>query len=100
MIRWLVTASLGCKARGAACLLMVATSGLPAQLKGSPLTVRVANQVMVRWPDGHLGPKNAPTAWGFELGIVLTGMNAVWRATNNAKYLDYVQQGVDQFVHP
>jgi unsaturated rhamnogalacturonyl hydrolase len=100
MIRGLVTASLGCKARGAACLLMVMTPWLTAQTKGSPLTIRVANQIMVRWPDGHLGPKNAPAAWGFELGIVLAGMNAVWRATNDAKYLDYVQHGVDQFVQP
>ncbi|MEA2544183.1 MAG: unsaturated rhamnogalacturonyl hydrolase [Acidobacteriaceae bacterium] len=100
MIRGLVTASLGRKARGAACLLIVATPWLTAQTKESPLTVRVANQVIVRWPDGHLGPKNAPPAWGFELGFVLAGMNAVWRATNDAKYLDYVQHGVDQFVRP
>ena len=100
MIRGFVTASLGCKARGVACLLMVATPWLTAQTKGSPLTVRVANQIMERWPDGHIGPKNEPAAWGFELGIVLTGMNAVWRTTNDAKYLDYVQHGVEQFVQP
>jgi unsaturated rhamnogalacturonyl hydrolase len=100
MIRGLVTASLGCKARGAACLLIAATPWLTARTKESPLTVRVANQIIVRWPDGHIGPKNAPATWGFELGIVLSGMNAVWKATNDAKYLDYVQHGVDQFVQP
>jgi unsaturated rhamnogalacturonyl hydrolase len=100
MIRESVTALPGRKARLAACLLMVATPWLTTQTKGSPLTVRVANQIMVRWPDGHIGPKNAPTAWGFELGIVLAGMNAVWKATNDAKYLDYVQHGVDHFVQP
>jgi unsaturated rhamnogalacturonyl hydrolase len=100
MIRGFVTASLGCKARGAACLLIVAAPWLTAQTKEAPLTVRVADQVIVRWPDGHLNPKGAPTTWGFELGIVLAGMNSVWSATKEPKYLDYVQHAVDQFVQP
>jgi unsaturated rhamnogalacturonyl hydrolase len=100
MIRGFVTASLGCKARGAACLLIVAAPWLTAQTKEAPLTVRVADQVIVRWPDGHLNPKGTPTTWGFELGIVLAGMNSVWSATKEPKYLNYVQHGVDQFVQP
>jgi unsaturated rhamnogalacturonyl hydrolase len=100
MIRSLVTASLRCTTRGAACLLIAATPVLPAQTKASPLTVRVANQVMVRWPEGHISPKGTPTTWGFELGIVLAGMNAVWSATNDPHYLAYLQHAVDQFVQP
>jgi unsaturated rhamnogalacturonyl hydrolase len=100
MIRGFVTASLGCKARGAACLLIVAAPWLTAQTKEAPLTVRVADQIIVHWPDGHLNPKGAPTTRGFELGIVLAGMNSVWSATKEPKYLDYVQHGVDQFVQP
>jgi unsaturated rhamnogalacturonyl hydrolase len=100
MIRGFVTASLGCKARGAACLLIVGAPWLTAQTKEAPLTVRVADQIIVRWPDGHLNPKGTPTAWGFELGIVLAGMNAVWSATNDPKYLDYVQHAVDDYVQP
>jgi unsaturated rhamnogalacturonyl hydrolase len=100
MIRGFFTASLGCKARGAACLLIVAAAWLRAQTKEAPLTLRVADQVIVRWPDGHLDPKGAPTTWGFELGIVLSGMNAVWSATKEPKYLDYVHHAVDQFVQP
>jgi unsaturated rhamnogalacturonyl hydrolase len=100
MIRGFVTASLGCKARGAACLLIVGAPWLTAQTKEAPLTVRVADQIIVRWPDGHLNPKGTPTAWGFELGIVLAGMNAVWSATNDPKYLDYVQHAVDDYLQP
>src|SRR3984885_8694166 len=100
MIRGLVTASLGCTAWGAACLLIAAGPTLPAQTKESPLTVRVANQVMVRWPEGHIGPEGTRTTWGFELGIVLAGMNAVWNATNDPNYLTYLQHAVDQFVQP
>jgi unsaturated rhamnogalacturonyl hydrolase len=34
------------------------------------------------------------------LGTVLAGMNAVWSATKEPKYLDYVQHSVDHYVHP
>jgi unsaturated rhamnogalacturonyl hydrolase len=100
MIRGLVTASLRCTARGAACLLIAAAPALPAQTKESPLTVRVANQVIVRWPEGHISPEGTRTTWGFELGIVLAGMNAAWSATNDPNYLTYLQHAVDQFVQP
>ena len=101
MIRGFSAASLHRKACGAACLLIAAAGPLlNAQSKKSSLTLDVANEAMVRWPDGHISPKGTPTAWGFELGIVLTGMNAVWSATKDSRYLAYVQHAVDQFVQP
>ena len=81
MIRGLVITSLGRRARGAVCLLIAAAPLLLAQTKEAALTLRVADQVIERWPDGQLSLKTTPTAWGFELGIVLAGMNAVWSAT-------------------
>jgi unsaturated rhamnogalacturonyl hydrolase len=63
-----------------------------------PLTIRVANQAMERWPDGRLGPEGTPSVWGFELGIVLCGMDAVWRATREPAYFQYVHHTVDQLV--
>ena len=82
------------------CVLIAAAPWLTAQPKEPRLTLHVANQIMVRWPDGHIGPKGTPVAWGFELGIVLAGMNAVWTATNDSTYLDYLQHSVDHFVQP
>jgi unsaturated rhamnogalacturonyl hydrolase len=98
MIRGLVSTSVGRKARVGACLLIAAAPWLMAQTKEASMTLRVADQVIVRWPNGQLSPKTAPTVWGFELGIVLAGMNAVWSATREPKYLDYVQHAVDHYV--
>jgi unsaturated rhamnogalacturonyl hydrolase len=100
MIRGLVSTSVGRKARVVTCLLIAAAPLLMAQRKEASMTLRVADQVILRWPDGQLSPKTAPTVWGFELGIVLAGMNAVWSATKEPKYLDYVQHVVDHYVQP
>jgi unsaturated rhamnogalacturonyl hydrolase len=81
---------------GLAIVLLIQTQ---AQTR-RPLTISVANEAMERWPDGRLGPQGAPAVWGFELGIVLCGMDAVWRATREPAYFHYVQHTVDQLVQP
>ena len=100
MIHGFVSAFPGHTARGVACLLVVAAPLFTAQSKEPSLTLRVANQAMERWPDGRIGPERCTGAWGFELGIVLAGMNAVWSATNESAYLAYLKHAVDQFVQP
>jgi len=87
-------------ARAILCLLMAGAYLSPAQTRQKPVTLRVANEAIERWPDGRIGAKGTPAVWGFELGIVLAGMNAVWSATNDPAYFDYLQHTVDQFVQP
>jgi len=55
---------------------------------------------MERWPEGHIADKDTLPVWGFEPGIVLSGMSAVWKATGNRRYLVYIRKAVDQWVKP
>ena len=64
----------------------------------SSLLVRVVDEAMVRWPNGHIGSKDAQVSWGFEPGIVLAGFSATLGATGDKRYLKYIQDAVDQFV--
>src|SRR5271155_3646097 len=100
MTRRFAAARLRSTARTIAFLMMASVSLVRAQTKEQPLTIRVANQAMERWPNGRISPKGMPTAWGFELGIVLAGINAVWSATKDPTYLNYIEHAVDQFVEP
>src|SRR3984885_6736698 len=94
-------ASFRSTAHAIACLGVASVFLLQTQAQTKrPLTIRVANQAMERWPDGRLGPQGTTTVWGFELGIVLCGMDAVWRATREPAYFHYVQNTVDQLVQP
>lgn len=74
-------------------------TGKQMENQGS-LAVRVADEAMARWPEGHIGAKGAAVSWGFEPGIVLAGFAATFSATGDKRYLDYIQQTVDQFVGP
>jgi unsaturated rhamnogalacturonyl hydrolase len=78
--------------RAILCVVMAGASLLPGETKPTPVTLRVANQEM--------GAKGTPAVWGFESGIALAGMSAVWSATRDPTYFDYLQHTVDRFVQP
>ena len=53
--------------------------------------------VMSRWPN----PDNIagqPAGWEYNHGIVLRGIEQVWRHTGDARYLTYIQHYTDGFV--
>ena len=65
-----------------------------------PLYVEVANAAMARWPEGRFAAAGAPVEWNFQLGALLSGMDAVWEKTADRAYLKYIQASIDQFVQP
>ena len=65
-------------------------------LSSTSLAVRFANAIMARWPD-PLGIASN-NAWEYNHGIVLRGMEQVYRHTSDARYLAYIQKYADEFV--
>jgi len=65
-------------------------------LDDDSLAVRFADAIMARAPD----PLDITTGATFEYnhGIVLRGIEQVYRYTHDKKYLDYIQRYVDNFV--
>ena len=66
-------------------------------LASSSLAVRFANAVMARWPD----PQNITMtpAWEYNHGIVLRGIEQVYRHTGDARYLTYIRRYADEFIN-
>ena len=60
------------------------------------LAVRFANAVISRWAD----PASISTAsgWEYNHGIVMRGMEQVYRYTGDSKYLNYIKKYVDENV--
>jgi unsaturated rhamnogalacturonyl hydrolase len=90
-------------ALAAICLALACCSAIRAQDSQSPQpteawSVRVANSTIQRWPDGRFVPAGAPWAWDHAMSVLLQGVTAVWRTTNNPDDLAYVQRSLDQFL--
>ena len=66
----------------------------------SPLSQRMADAAIARWPDGRFLPAGEPRAWNYELGTLLEGMDSVWLNTADPRYYTYIENSVDPFVGP
>jgi unsaturated rhamnogalacturonyl hydrolase len=56
-----------------------------------PWSVRIADSTMERTPV-------LSSRWSYESGVVLRGIEEVWRDTGDAKYLEFIKSNVDMFV--
>ncbi len=77
----------------------VADAGIDTgpSLAADSLAVRFANAVMTRWPDPS--SITSPSAWEYNHGIVLRGIEQVYRRTSDARYLAYIKKYVDTYVN-
>ncbi len=76
-----------------------ATGGATSQrtLAQNSLAVRFANAVLSRWPDPATVASSL-SAWDYNHGIVLRGIEQVYRYTSDSRYLAYIQKYADEFV--
>jgi unsaturated rhamnogalacturonyl hydrolase len=74
-------------------------AGVPAAGQAvQPWSERAANAAIVRWPQGRFAPAPANSAWNYELGTLLEGMDAVWLNSADGRYYNYIKDSVDQLV--
>jgi unsaturated rhamnogalacturonyl hydrolase len=71
--------------------------GAAGALASTSLAVRFANAVLSRWPD-PVNIAGAASGWEYNHGIVLRGIEEVYRHTGDARYLTYIQKYADEFV--
>ena len=55
----------------------------------------MAASVMSWWNDSAA---KKPAKWSYDMGVVLKGMEAMWRATGDAAYFKYIQKSIDACV--
>jgi unsaturated rhamnogalacturonyl hydrolase len=85
---------------GLAALCLVVFSSRAARAQDLPWSQRMANSTIARWPDGHFAPPGANWVWNYEMGTLLTGVEAVWYDTADGDYFNYIKSSVDQFLSP
>ena len=54
---------------------------------------KMAATAMSLWPDSTQSAN-----WTYEQGVVLNGIEKVWKRTANGKYFNYIQQCMDHFI--
>src|SRR3954464_4044743 len=69
-----------------------------AQGENAPLAPRIADTILTIWKDYPGATPNRPARWSYEQGVVLKGIERVWKQTGDGKYFAYIKQTMDQYV--
>ena len=57
---------------------------------------KMAQTVMTIWKDSMTSGR--PAKWAYDQGVILKGIEGLWKKTGDGKYFDYMQKSMDLFV--
>lgn len=63
-----------------------------------PLSERLAKTAMTIWKDSMALKPKGPAKWTYDQGLVLKGVEGVWKRTGNGDYFSYIKKSMDFFV--
>ena len=62
-----------------------------------PYSQQMAQTAMNLWKDSFSMNGN-PARWSYDQGVILKGIEGVWKLYNDPKYFNYIQQSMDHYV--
>ncbi len=76
-------------------VLFAITQSNTAQQK--PYSQQMTQTAMNMWPDSFsMGGR--PARWSYDQGVILKGVEGVWKLYNDTKYFNYIQHSMDHYV--
>lgn len=81
----------------AAILMLSSFGGVQAQ-KELPLSEQMSLTVMNTWKDSFQLNPGRPAKWSYDLGVILKGMEYVWKSTGKVEYFNYIKKSMDFYV--
>src|SRR5688500_13182171 len=66
--------------------------------QSQPWSQKMAATVMTIWKDSLSMSPGKPVRWAYDQGVVLKGIEGIWKNTADKKYFDYIQKSMDHFV--
>ena len=63
-----------------------------------PYSQQMAQTAMHMWKDSF-SLNNKPARWSYDQGVILKGIEGVWKLYGDAQYYTYIQHSMDYYVH-
>jgi len=63
-----------------------------------PLSQQMSQTAMNLWKDSFALKPGKPAKWSYDQGVILKGMEAVWKLYGDAKFFEYIQRSMDFYV--
>ncbi|MEO7769237.1 MAG: glycoside hydrolase family 88 protein [Ferruginibacter sp.] len=62
-----------------------------------PYSQQMAQTAIKIWPDSFAS-KGRPARWSYDQGVILKGIEGIWKLYGDAKYFTYIQHSMDHYV--
>jgi len=63
-----------------------------------PYSVQMTETAMKIWPDSFSSKQGRPARWSYDQGVILKGIEGVWRLYGDATYFNYIAHSMDFYV--
>ncbi|SJZ36812.1 glycoside hydrolase family 88 protein [Sediminibacterium ginsengisoli] len=80
-------------------LLIITVAFTATSAAAQPWSEKMTGTVMRIWADSMALKPNQPAGWAYDQGLILNGIEKVWKRTGNGKYFAYIQKSMDFFVN-
>ncbi|MCX8472181.1 MAG: glycoside hydrolase family 88 protein [Sediminibacterium sp.] len=59
---------------------------------------KMAFTAMKLWPDSFAPVPNNPSKWSYDQGVILKGIEQLWKLTANGNYFEYIKHSMDFYL--
>jgi unsaturated rhamnogalacturonyl hydrolase len=68
------------------------------QAQQLPLSQQMSQTAMNLWKDSFALKEGKPAKWSYDQGVILKGIEAVWKLYGDGQYFKYIQHSMDFYV--
>ncbi|MCU7548767.1 glycoside hydrolase family 88 protein [Chitinophagaceae bacterium LB-8] len=79
-------------------MAMAQTMAKSINVKPKSYAAEMAKTVMTIWKDSMSMAPGRPVRWSYDQGVVLKGIEGLWKNTGDVTYFNYIQKSMDHFV--
>ncbi|RZM30278.1 MAG: glycoside hydrolase family 88 protein [Pedobacter sp.] len=81
-------------------LIFVAAATMnQAKAQTKPVAEQMAATVMDIWKDSLTVEVGKPVKWSYDQGVILEGIDQIWKRTGDGQYFAYIQKSMDLFIN-
>ena len=80
-------------------LLFIVVSDYSVWGQTKSYAAEIARTVMTIWKDSLVMQPGKAVKWTYDQGVLLKGIEGIWKQTGDGKYFNYIQKSMDFFVN-
>jgi len=69
-----------------------------AKAQQKPYSQQMAQTAMHLWPDSFSVKPGNPARWSYDQGVILKGIEGIWKLYGDGSYYNYIQHSMDYYV--